>query len=251
MQTATAAGPAGPERPTRLSYAPEKVAVVASESKMLRRVRAALLDGGMDLGFTASNLAGVGDKAHDAVVVVLVGGGGAGQAKELVRAAARRFPDVPLILIAPVSLTGIRNALDAGAAGVVLEAQVETALAATIHAVRAGQLVAPRALRRSMVRPALTHRERQTLALVVRGLTNQQIAARLFLAESTVKTHLTSVFSKLGVTSRSEAVTLALDPDANLRLELVGLSFPPSNRASQPDGVVNEIMVPLTRARRR
>jgi DNA-binding NarL/FixJ family response regulator len=187
----------------------------------------------MELGFRATELLELGDEAGNAVAVILVGGSSACEVKELVRAATGRFPNVPVVLIAPLSLTGIHKALDAGAAGIVLEAQLEASLPATIRAVRAGQLVAPRALRRWMVRPALSHRERQTLALVVRGLTNQQIAARLFLAESTVKTHLTSVFSKLGVGSRSEAVTLALDPDEKLGLELVGLASSSANGTIQ------------------
>ncbi len=60
---------------------------------------------------------------------------------------------------------------------------------------------------------ALTTREKQALALMVTGLTNAQIAGRLFLAESTVKSHLSSAFSKLGVASRYEAATVILDPE--------------------------------------
>jgi DNA-binding NarL/FixJ family response regulator len=233
MQAVTAASPAGPETPARLSTATERVAVVASEPQMVRRVQTTLGSDGLDLGYSATELADLGDEAGDAVAVVLVGSTSACEGKELVRAAAGRFPDVPVVLVAPLSLTGIHKALDAGAAGIVLEAQLETSQPPENRAVRAGQSVAPRALRRSMVRPALSHRERQTLALVVRGLTNQQIAARLFLAESTVKTHLTSVFSKLGVGSRSEAVTLALDPEEKLGLELVGLTAATANGTPQ------------------
>jgi DNA-binding NarL/FixJ family response regulator len=60
---------------------------------------------------------------------------------------------------------------------------------------------------------ALTTREKQILALVVTGLTNAQIAGTLFLAESTVKSHLSSAFSKLGVSSRYEAASVVLDPE--------------------------------------
>jgi DNA-binding NarL/FixJ family response regulator len=48
------------------------------------------------------------------------------------------------------------------------------------------------------------------------GLTNRQIAARLYLAESTVKTHVASAFAKLGVRSRKDAVAVLLDPDEGL-----------------------------------
>jgi DNA-binding NarL/FixJ family response regulator len=52
--------------------------------------------------------------------------------------------------------------------------------------------------------------------LLVAGLTNRQIGSRLFLAESTVKTHLASAFGKLGVRSRKDAVALLLDPAEGL-----------------------------------
>ena len=59
----------------------------------------------------------------------------------------------------------------------------------------------------------LTTREKQILTLMVTGQTNSQIASELFLAESTVKSHLSSAFGKLGVSSRSEAAAVILDPD--------------------------------------
>jgi DNA-binding NarL/FixJ family response regulator len=54
--------------------------------------------------------------------------------------------------------------------------------------------------------PALTNRERETLALLAEGLGNKQIAARLGISTNTVKTHLELLFEKLGVSSRAEAV---------------------------------------------
>lgn len=108
-----------------------------------------------------------------------------------------------------------RRAIAQGADGVVLVESIEAALAAAVADVIGGQLSIPRALRRQ-VDPggALTAREREILALVVEGLTNSQIAARMYLAESTVKSHLTSAFAKLGVASRHEAANLLLDPEA-------------------------------------
>jgi DNA-binding CsgD family transcriptional regulator len=59
-------------------------------------------------------------------------------------------------------------------------------------------------------------REKQVLQLVADGLTNAEIACRLFLSESTVKSHLSSSFRKLGVSSRSEAAAVVLDADHGL-----------------------------------
>jgi DNA-binding NarL/FixJ family response regulator len=56
----------------------------------------------------------------------------------------------------------------------------------------------------------LSSRERQVLGLLVQGATNKEIARRLNVAERTVKAHVTGLFNKLGVNSRTEAVSLAL-----------------------------------------
>ena len=56
----------------------------------------------------------------------------------------------------------------------------------------------------------LTERERVVLALIVEGLNNTQIAGKLFVRSSTIKTHVSHILAKLGVASRTEAVTLAL-----------------------------------------
>jgi hypothetical protein len=55
------------------------------------------------------------------------------------------------------------------------------------------------------------------------GYMNSQIAERLFLAESTVKSHLSSAFRKLGVRSRNEAVDLILNPERGLGMGILGL----------------------------
>lgn len=163
----------------------------------------------------------LGDDTAGAVAIVLVTADRPGNQRTNVRGVTARFPSVPVVVIGPHSRNGAHHALEAGAAGFVLERQLESALPAAIHAVRSGLIVAPRKSGGPAVRVPLTHRERETLALLVMGLTNRQIAARLFLAESTVKTHLTSIFGKLGVGSRSEAVARALDPDE--RLGILGL----------------------------
>ena len=56
----------------------------------------------------------------------------------------------------------------------------------------------------------LTEREREVLALMIEGWNNTQIAGKLTVSPSTIKSHVSNILSKLGVTSRTEAVTLAL-----------------------------------------
>jgi DNA-binding NarL/FixJ family response regulator len=112
----------------------------------------------------------------------------------------------------------VRRALALGVDGVVLMDQVEAALAPVVGAVCAGQVSIPSERRREVRTTALTNREKEILVLVVTGLTNGQIAQELYLAESTIKSHLSSAFAKLGVSSRHEAVKVILDPERGLSL---------------------------------
>jgi DNA-binding NarL/FixJ family response regulator len=109
--------------------------------------------------------------------------------------------------------TEVRRAVELGVGGVVLNGDCEEVLAAVVAAACAGQVSVPGGHRGEVVVQPLTTRERQTLALMITGLTNAQIAGELFLAESTVKSHLSSAFGKLGVSSRYEAANLILDPE--------------------------------------
>jgi len=95
-----------------------------------------------------------------------------------------------------------------------------------------GYVSVPRGMRHGVDLPALSFRERQILRLVVAGLTNDEIAGRLYLAETTVKGHLTSAFRRLGVRSRREAVALILGADESLRRSV--LSAAPGTDG--PDG---------------
>ena len=155
---------------------------------------------------------------------MLAAGSANGERRSLIKAADARFPSVPTVVVATLSPNGVHKVVEAGASAVVLDAEVEVALAATIRAVCAGQVVVPHRFRHHAARPALSHREKETLALVAAGMTNSQIATHLFLAESTIKTHLTSVFAKLGVGSRSEAAALVHDPDDKLGRSVLALT---------------------------
>ncbi len=138
----------------------------------------------------------------------------------------RREQRKPAIVVIspPATGTGVRRALDAGADAIVFEPEIETTLALAVLAVASGQSVVPRKLRASVERPAFSHRERQVLALVSKGLTNGEIAERLLLAQSTVKSHLSSAFAKLGIRSRKEVTALVLDPEQAQKVGLLGLN---------------------------
>jgi DNA-binding NarL/FixJ family response regulator len=124
----------------------------------------------------------------------------------------------PLVLVvdAGAQPREMRAALRAGVAGLVREAEAPASLAGTLQAVVAGQFAAPRDLVRRLERPILSRRQKQVLGLVVLGLSNGEIAAKMHLSEHTVKCHLYASFRRLGVSSRDEAASLILDPEQGL-----------------------------------
>lgn len=113
-----------------------------------------------------------------------------------------------VVVLREHSRADVRAALRGGADGAVIEAQVPFALAVVVRAVSLGQTSIPRELRGELDDEILSAREREVLSLVAEGLTNAAVAADLCLSESTVKSHLSSAFSKLGVHSREEAAAL-------------------------------------------
>jgi DNA-binding NarL/FixJ family response regulator len=120
------------------------------------------------------------------------------------------------IAVSPTATgTGVRRGLDAGADAIVFEPELERTLPVAVSAVGSGQSVVPRKMRASVERPAFSHRERQVLGFVSEGLTNAQIADKLFLSESTIKSHLSSAFAKFGVRSRREAAALYIELEQN------------------------------------
>jgi DNA-binding CsgD family transcriptional regulator len=127
------------------------------------------------------------------------------------------------------------EALAAGARGVLASDEVEATLVPAVRAVASGLVVVPPGTTHASRRPVLSGREKQVLGLVVMGLTNAEIGRRLYLAESTVKYHLLSVYAKLGVRSRKEAADLVLDPQSGLGggiLSLVGGGAPRARSAA-------------------
>lgn len=134
-----------------------------------------------------------------------------------VRSVRRGLPSARVVVTGRDVRGGLaRQALNAGADAFVSEQDAPEALAAAVRAVVAGLVCAPRATRRLVAKPTFSHREKQILELMVAGMTNRQIAGRLYLAESTVKSHVTSAFAKLGVRSRKDAAAILLDPAEDL-----------------------------------
>lgn len=109
--------------------------------------------------------------------------------------------------------TDIANAIKAGAKGFLLKDAPREDLLGAIRRVHAGETSIAGALltklASSISSEALTGRELDVLTLLAQGKSNREIGANLFISETTVKSHLRSIFTKLNVLSRTEAVTVA------------------------------------------
>ena len=174
--------------------------------------------------------------------------GEAGEAEEAVAEAARLLPDVVLLdLVMPrggtldaigriralspaprvLVLTSfsaddqVLPAVRAGASGYVLKDAAPTDLEAAVRTVhRGGVVLAPQVastvmseVSRGRAAPGaqeLTRRELEVLRLLARGLSNRELAEELFVSEKTVKTHVSSILSKLGLADRTQAALFAV-----------------------------------------
>jgi DNA-binding NarL/FixJ family response regulator len=141
---------------------------------------------------------------------------------------ARFAPDTRVLVLTTFDLDEyVLSAIGAGASGFLLKDATPEELVAAVRVVAAGDaLLAPSVTRRliedfarsappprtSETRLAgLTEREREVLVLVGRGMSNAEIASALFIAEQTVKTHVSKILQKLGLRDRVHAVVLAYD----------------------------------------
>lgn len=196
--------------------------LLVDDHAMVRRGLATFLKIHDDL--TLAGEAGTGEEAvaqcgrlrPDVVLMDLVLPGIDGVAAT--RAIRREFPTVQVVALTSFNEEGlIRKALRAGAIGYLLKDVSADELARAIRAAHAGRgTLSPevaQALIHAAGRPAapdLTTRERAVLALMVRGLSNTEIADELFVSPSTIKSHVSHILAKLGVAGRTEAVALAV-----------------------------------------
>ncbi|MGW1679674.1 response regulator [Saccharopolyspora sp. NPDC002376] len=147
-----------------------------------------------------------------------------GSGVELCRELRSQLPAVNcLILTAFTDEQAMLDAILAGAAGYVLKDIKDTKLVSAVRTAGAGEhLLGERAtaalvaklqakLDESAEFPGLTRKERVLLDLIGQGLTNRQIAERMFLAEKTVKNYVSRLLSKLGVAQRTQAAVIATE----------------------------------------
>ena len=136
------------------------------------------------------------------------------------RAIRERFPHIRVIALTSFPEDRlVQDVLEAGALSYLLKNVGADDLARAIRSARAGQpTLAPEATAALINRVTapkspghdLSPREKEVLALMVLGLNNPDIAERLVVGRSTVKFHVSSILGKLGVTSRTEAVAMAV-----------------------------------------
>jgi len=189
----------------------EIVVGVVADGRPRARIAAALAREGIAPDVEAASIdelvAACADRRPHIVVVA-----GPDDVSAAVRRLTRDLPRTRLVaLVAAPDRTVVRDVLLAGADGVVVVADVPVALSVTVRAVWAGQTVVPIAARATLETAEISQREREVLDLMSAGLNNADIAERLCVTEHTVKSHVGSLFTKLGVHSRSEAIAANAD----------------------------------------
>jgi len=197
--------------------------VLVDDHPVVRAGLRALVDGqdGIEVVGEASDLAGaervVATEQPDVVLMDLSLGEGAGGAE--ITARLRALPEPPQVLVLTTYDTeaDILRALDAGALGYLLKDAPAEQLFAGIRATARGETVLAPSVAARLVRraaapgPVVTEREVEVLELLSRGLGNREMARELLVSEATVKSHLSHVYTKLGVDTRAGAVAAAIE----------------------------------------
>ena len=198
--------------------------VLVDDHPVVRAGLAALVDGQEDLSVVgeADGLASaqevVVEHRPDVVLMDLsLGADSPGGAE--ITAVLRALPDPPEVLVLTTYDTesDILRALDAGARGYLLKDAPPAELFAGIRATARGETVLAPSVAATLVRrnsqptPTITEREVEVLELLSRGLGNKELARELFVSEATVKSHLSHLYTKLGVDTRAGAVAAAIE----------------------------------------
>jgi DNA-binding NarL/FixJ family response regulator len=210
------------------------LAVISSDPSLAERAERALERDGLIVTLVAGGpeLSLLREAQGTRTVVVIAADFSEHRLEQGLQWASRQLPQaVVVVVVTPGQHLDAGSLLASGADGILDEREIDVTLGPLCRLAAMGHVSMPAAMRHALDPPALSHREKQTLGLALAGLTNAQIARRIYIAESTVKTHLSSAFRRLGVHSRREAAALVTS-DAVLRasvLAAVRLSseFPP------------------------
>jgi DNA-binding NarL/FixJ family response regulator len=197
--------------------------VLVDDHPVVRAGLRALVEGQDDLTVVgeANDLDGalrvVRQERPDVVLMDLNLGSGPSGAE--VTARLRALPDPPDILVLTTYDTeaDVLRALDAGAVGYLLKDAPPDQLFAGIRSTARGETVLAPSVAATLVRragspgPVVTEREVEVLELLARGLGNREMARELLVSEATVKSHLSHIYTKLGVDTRAGAVAAAIE----------------------------------------
>jgi DNA-binding NarL/FixJ family response regulator len=153
----------------------------------------------------------------DVVLMDLQLGRGIDGVEATLRIRALETPPQVVVLTTYDSDADIVRAVEAGAIGYLLKDCAPEELARAVRTASTGQTVLSPDIASRLLRqvrgpaPKLSRREVQILENLAKGLSNREIAKALFISEATVKTHLVRIFAKLGVETRTAAVTTAVE----------------------------------------
>lgn len=190
------------------------IGVCAPTRTEMRRLVRSLLRNGFSVECTAYDARELAVEARllHVEAVVLHVGHDVGTLGDTVATLRRSLGPVSVVVVTySTERRDVRAAISSDVDGLVLDSQMALTLPIAVRAARSGQFSVPRQARVDIDRPALSYRQRQVLAGVAEGLTNDQIAQRMHVSASTVKADLRASFLKLGVRSRREAAAVALD----------------------------------------